>query len=470
MSVKAAINTQLERGALGFLIGTLGLLCLAMVLMVTGGAGTARAGEYPANLCSAADRSASGIDRKETNSEIIAYRDRCSSGGAIEMRVIPRSGGRSGSGAGAKVMWDLPPGVSMSGLTFTGDLKDHQFWVPRLTVSGSGKHQYRPTTNPVPGSRTYRFDSSLSQGVGFQALPDTGYRRVTLKLSCNPVKIGMEHCSRSDVDSRAIVKNIQMTLRDSVAPTLRLREDGDVQDAPFPELNYGQGIDARLDYSDSGSGLKHRKILVNGKQLSNRDSYLDYQCSMSPVNSKVATTISPCPNNPEREDNVWLDTRNDRLFQEGSNDVEVWVTDHSGNVRYTKRELVVLPIPVEIDRAGSVFEGGDTPVVKGDIGGESANSGVQGPIEALDARSKQWVEVGSFTSGRGGKFKTKLPGLRRVTPSKVASTKTKKPRKGGKAKRGKLSTYKIRARVTAAPNARTGAISKVKEVKVKTVR
>ncbi len=454
---------------------------IAAVAFALFGVGTASAGPYTAVFCSTDHGSPAGYTHSQGNSGVITQSDSCESGGGIGNTV--KAGTSSARRVGASYQWRAPAGVSVEALRFSGNLQDQFAWSSRMRVYGPNAVEWRPTHLPTPGYRPYSFDNALTKGQSFLDLPNTGYNAFSISTSC-ATSDDSKRCSRSKVKAYGLVKDITVGLRDATAPKVELTSK-----RMFTEVNYGETGNVTVAVSDTGSGVASRSLRVNGQPLpqnmSGDRSYLS-QCQTSRTDSSVAVTLAPCPG-VVGPNNLYVHT-NDDPFQVGANTVEACATDFSGNRSCATSEVVVKPLPVEIETPEQPVEDTVDVDIDGQVGGIN-NQNVSGVIEVLDADTSTWKQASTWRSDRSGSLSSRLD-LEGVEPASIKSETVRKKvcrKVRRKAPKGKANrngkrrskfvkrcgkkrstytrqTYRVRARVTKAPRAYAGGVSKMDTV------
>lgn len=278
-------------------------LNLAGVLMAAAAslcplAGTARAGEYEVAQCHAAndshEASTVGANRGD-----YAMRDECATAPDRALKVLPNTGAPSGHMG--YWYWEAPPGTRIVAVNVEAKLRRADGNKARLYMADAiGR-----TTTLVASGQDGPADFARERWTA--PAGSGGAARFYAALVCDD-----DQTCTGPSEAKTFVRNIELTLRDTVAPTVRIG----IPRAPWTRGQFVLGT----EIEDIGTGPESRDILVNGVGVAAR---LSYPCDRVRGTSFVSV-LSPCLG--QRVGELTLNSGN-YPFHDGSNGLTVCARD-----------------------------------------------------------------------------------------------------------------------------------------------
>ncbi|MBK5117512.1 MAG: hypothetical protein JJE23_11415, partial [Thermoleophilia bacterium] len=288
----------------------LGAAVLAALLTLLVAAAPASAGEFTVAQCGPANPAYSDARFDRTDGAYYELSRDCGNPAQASALKVGNLAAAP-NGAEGRIAWTAPAGLHVIGVSAEANLRR------------DGGHRARLSYLDGSGEQAGRIATGLDQPASFERYTDrlTGSGRAgfAAQLIC----LSPSRCDRS-AQARAWIRNVQLNLRDgsppSVSPAGPLIGSGWVR-GPHELL---------VTLGDSGGGLRHLNVAVNGVAVAPSQSF---PCSLT-SDARFARTMSPCPRS--RAARATLDTATPP-FANGTNRLTLCARDFGSPPNQTCR-------------------------------------------------------------------------------------------------------------------------------------
>ncbi len=288
----------------------LGAAALAALLTLLVAAGPASAGEFTVAQCGPANPAYSDARFDRTDGAYYELSRDCGNPAQASALKVGNLAAAP-NGAEGRIAWTAPPGLHVIGVSAEANLRR------------DGGHRARLSYLDGSGEQAGRIATGLDQPASFERYTDrlTGSGRAgfAAQLIC----LSPSRCDRS-AQARAWIRNVQLNLRDGSPPSVSGA-------GPLIGSGWVRGpAELVVTLGDSGGGLRHLNVAVNGVAVAPSQSF---PCSLT-SDARFARTMSPCPRS--RAARATLDTATPP-FANGTNRLTLCARDFGSPPNQTCR-------------------------------------------------------------------------------------------------------------------------------------